>query len=369
MPDSSQRSLVLDLLRGLTLALMIVVNMSVDDVSYGPLLHASWHGLTLTDLVFPSFLFAVGASLEQVLQRSSVVGPDFLRRVLVRVALLFLIGFALSWMPFYKPDANGVFALVPLSHTRILGVLQRIALCYGAAAVIIAPRGERAAWWLGGMALLSYGVLLAVTGDLTLEGNGPRALDLALFGAAHLYHGEGLAFDPEGLMSTLPAIANVCGGYLAARQHRRSGASFETVAKLLMAAAILVVVALSWSAWQPLNKKLWTPSYSLLTIGIDCACYAMLVHAVELRHWRLGGGVVEALGRNTLALYVLSELGNIALIRTHVAGTTTFLWVHAHLFAPWAGQAFGALLYALVYLGLCGLVARELVRRGVYLRL
>ena len=372
MQDTNQRSLAVDCLRGLTLALMIVVNMAIDDDrSYGQLLHSVWHGFTLTDAVFPAFLFAVGASLALAIDRQRAEGDAAFRaRVLRRTVLLFAIGYLLSWLPFFKYDpAWGDLRFVDLAHTRILGVLQRIALTYGMAALLVQRFGSRGAWMGLATSLLAYPVLLQFSGDLTLEGNGPRRLDLFLFGAAHLYKGEGIPFDPEGLLSTLPALANVLGGYLAGRWLKARGPTSSSLGTLLITGLVATGLALSVSGVIPLNKKLWTSSYALLNLGIDAMVLGLLAYILDWKRLRGGSSFFTVLGQNTLAIYLFSEIGNLALSRTYIGDTTTFEWVHAHGFVPWAGAKFGSLLYCLAYLAVCWFVARELGRRHIQFRL
>ena len=370
--DPHQRSLAVDCLRGLTLALMIVVNMAIDDErSYGQLLHSVWHGFTLTDAVFPAFLFAVGASLALAIDRQRADGDSAFRaRVLRRTVLLFAIGFLLSWLPFFRYDpAWADLRFVDLSHTRVLGVLQRIALTYGLTALLVQRFGSRGAWIGLSSSLLLYPLLLQFSGDLTLEGNGPRRLDLFLFGADHLYKGEGIPFDPEGLLSTLPALANVLGGYLAGRWLQSRGTTSSSLGALLMTGVMATVLALGVSGVMPLNKKLWTSSYALLNLGIDAMALGVMAYLLDVKRLRRGSSFFTVLGQNTLAIYLFSEIGNLALSRTYIGDSTTFEWVHAHGFAPWAGAKLGSLLYCLAYLAVCWGVARELSRRHIQFRL
>ena len=372
MNNQLPRSVAVDVLRGLTLALMIVVNMAIDDDrSYAQLLHSVWHGFTLTDAVFPAFLFSVGASLAFAIDRQRAAGESAFRaRVLRRTVLLFGIGFVLSWLPFFHYDPIGnELRFVDVAHTRFLGVLQRIALTYGIAAWCI-QRFDRRGAWVGLVGCLAvYPILLHATGDLSLEGNGERALDLYLFGAAHLYHGEGIAFDPEGVLSTLPAIANVLGGYLVGRWLQRREERPRSLQLLAVISLGTIGAALLWSYSLPINKKLWTSSYALLNLGIDALVLTLLAYWIDLKSHRFGSAFFETLGRNTLAIYLFSEVGNLALSRTYVGDLNTFEWVHAHLYAAWAGPKLGSLLYCVTYLLLCWCVARELARRNILIRL
>jgi len=364
------RVLSMDVMRGLTLALMIVVNMSLGEHSYGQLNHAAWNGLTLTDLVFPTFMFVVGTALAINLPRYQQAGEGaFLGKVLRRTALIFLCGYLLYWFPFFHADSGGHLAVNPISGTRILGVLQRIALGYGCAALLLHYGGRRIAAGFGIAALLVYWLLLARFGDYTLPGNAVLRLDLFLFGADHLYHGEGVAFDPEGLLSTLPAIASTLAGYFACDFLQQRGRTERSVALLALAGGACVLLGLFWSQWLPINKKLWTGSYVLVAAGIDLYVLAALTQWFDVAGRRTGSYFFEVLGRNTLFIYLLSEVGNGVLWLVTVHGTPLLTWLYEQLFRPLAGERFGAFVYALAYLGACWLAGWWLDRRRIYIRL
>ena len=364
------RLLAIDVMRGLTLALMVVVNMSLGEHSYDQLNHAVWSGLTLTDLVFPTFMFVVGTALALNLPRYEQAGGGaFLARVLRRTALIFLCGYLLYWFPFFEPDQAGHLALRPLAGTRILGVLQRIALGYGCAALLLHYGGRRFAAGFAVAALLVYWLLLAHFGDYTLQGNAVLRLDLFLFGPGHLYQGEGVAFDPEGLLSTLPAIANTLAGYFACDWLQRSGRSTRSVATLALAGGACVLVGLFWSQWLPINKKLWTGSYVCVAVGIDLYVLDALTQWFDVAGRRGGTYFFEVLGRNTLFIYLLSEVGNGVLWLVQVHGTSLLTWLYERVFRPLAGERFGAFVYALAFLGACWLAGWWLDRRRIYIRL
>ena len=367
---SEVRSEALDVMRGVTLALMIVVNMAVGDgVSYGQLLHAQWDGLTLTDLVFPSFLFVVGGALAHTLAGyRAQSGLHLAGRVITRAAVIFLLGVLLSLFPFVTHSPDGQLTLVSLAQARIPGVLQRIALCYGLAALVVRLGNRRFAAAVLAGSLVGYAVLLDAFGDRTLAGNAVLRLDRWVFGDAHLYHGEGIAFDPEGLLSSLPALANVLAGYLAVSFVRRRAATYQSVATLWLVATLVILAALGWSASLPFNKKLWTSSYALLNVGTDTAAFALLVQVIDLRRWRGLVPLAAPFGRNTLLIYLLSEIGNVVLLETQVGSTSLFDWLWRTAFASWAGEKFGGLLYSVAYLLLFWLLARELDRRRLYVR-
>jgi predicted acyltransferase len=361
MPPLEHRFRAIDVLRGLTLALMIVVNMQIGPGrSYVPLLHAPWNGLTPTDVVFPTFMFVVGAALSFTLGKYATLGnPAVLRKVATRSALIFLCGYLLYWFPF----------LIPISETRVLGVLQRIAIGYGAASLIVYYGGRRAAIGYSIVALLGYWALLHACGDYSMLGNAGTRFDKWVLGEAHMYHGEGFAFDPEGILSTIPAIVNVLAGYLAARFIRDNGTNRSTIVSLVVWGAVCIGLSLCWNVVLPINKKIWTSSFVLCTVGIDLVVLAILSRVVPQDEERRWTWFFEVFGRNTLAIYLLAELGQILLRITSVGQSPVYEWLWAVGFAPWAGDELGSLLCAVVYMLICWVVACVMDRRRIYIRL
>jgi predicted acyltransferase len=358
-------------MRGLTVALMIVVNMQVGPgKSYGQLLHAAWNGLTLTDLVFPTFMFVVGTSLSFTLQRYERLGHGaVLRKVAIRTALIFLCGYLLYWVPFFTIDSSGHLAAAPISQTRILGVLQRIAIGYGVAALIIHYAGRAGALCFAVVALLGYWWLMHAFGDYSLAGSAEIRLDKLVLGESHMYHGEGVAFDPEGILSTLPAIVNVLAGYLAGRLVRDHGTTRSTIVRLVLVGLALVALGLWWNVSFPINKKLWTSSYVLCTVGIDLAVLAALVYLIPQGKEPRWTYFFEVFGRNTLTIYLLSELGEKALQMIPSHQQSLAEWIYSTGFASWAGDKLGSLLYATAYMLCCWMVGYAMDRRRIYVKL
>lgn len=371
MGKLAQRFRGIDVLRGLTLTLMIVVNMQMGPGrSYPPLLHAAWNGLTPTDLVFPTFLFVVGAALSFTLEKYAALGnAAVLRKIVTRTALIFLCGYLLYWFPFFTVDSTGATTLSPISQTRIPGVLQRIALGYGVGSLIVYYGGRVGAIAFGIAALLIYWGLMHTFGDYSLAGSAVIKLDKWVLGEAHMYHGEGVAFDPEGILSTLPAIVNVLAGYLAARFVRDHGANRFTIVRLVLIGAIFIAVAAWWDVAFPINKKLWTSSFVLCTIGIDFVVLGILIHVVPETREPRWTYFFEVFGRNTLAIYLLAEMGQTLLQTLRVGPETWYERIYAIGFEPWAGTKPGSLLYAVVYMLGCWMVAYAMDRRRIYIKL
>jgi predicted acyltransferase len=364
------RYLSLDVLRGLTVALMIVVNTPGDEAhTYAPLLHALWHGFTPTDWVFPTFLFAVGNALAFALPKYARLGNGaVLAKVGKRTALIFLLGFLLYWFPFFASDGAGGWMLSPLANTRIPGVLQRIALCFGLASLILHFGGTRGALLFCVASLLGYWGLMAGFGDYTLTGNAGLKLDLWLLGEHHLYHGEGVAFDPEGLLGTLPATVNVIAGYFAGRLLMTRGQGGDTLRRLVIAGVGCIALALLWNQAFPINKKLWTSSYVLLTVGLDLLLLPLLVYLIELRGMRRGTYFFEVLGKNTLFIYLLSEVAVVVLQRLTVNGQGALGWLYATLFKGRTPAPVSSLLFAVSFMLACWLVGWAMDRRKIYIK-
>lgn len=365
MNKLKNRYLSLDVFRGLDIALMIIVNSpGRGSTTFAPLLHAEWHGFTLTDLVFPTFLFVVGNSMSFSIKKYELMGNTaFFKKVLKRAAIIFLLGFLMYWFPFFE---NG--QLKPLAETRIFGVLQRIALCYLFAAILLHYLKTKGAIVFSILALVSYHLLLVVFGDLTLQGNAVLALDNWLIGANHMYHGEGIAFDPEGLLSTLPAIVNVVAGYLTGRFIQKNGPNYETIAKLLLIGLVLVLVALAWDMMLPINKKLWTSSFVLLTTGIDLFVIGALVYLLDMSKTYKWTYFFKVFGRNPLFIYLLSELFVISLFEIKFKGTSMYNWIAENIFIAYSGDYIGSLLFALWVMLTCWIVGYILDKKDIYIK-
>ena len=247
-------------------------------------------------------------------------------------------------------------------------MLQRIALGYGLGAIIIKYGRARGALVLCAAALLGYWAILATWGDYTLAGNAVLKLDRFLLGEAHLYHGEGVAFDPEGLLSTMPAVVNTIAGYFAGRFVLERGPTYETVAKVMMAGAFSVTVALAWNPVFPINKKIWTSSFVVLTVGIDLLVVGVLVFLIEIRKATWWTYPFEVFGRNTLFVYLVSEVGVTLLFTFRIGGRPAYQAIYSGVFDPIAAGAVGSLLFALTWTAICWLVGYGLDRRGIYIR-
>lgn len=339
---------------------MIIVNTPGSGAeAFAPLEHATWHGFTPTDLVFPSFLFAVGNAMSFSMDKYMLMGDRaFLTKVFKRTFILFLLGFLMYWFPFFRFE-DGHIVGAPFSHTRVMGVLQRIALCYLFASLLIHYLSRRNVIISGIILLVGYWFILLLFGDkaqpYSMLGNAGQYFDKFLLGNNHLYHGEGLPFDPEGVLSTLPAIVNVIIGYYAGDFIKRSGKTFDTIARLMLVGVLLVFVALCWDRFFPINKKLWTSSFVLLTTGIDLLLLSSLIYIVEIAkknafNWTK---FFLVLGKNPLTIYLLSELMAITFYMIPVQGDSFYSWINDVLFQKVVPGPIGSLLFAICFMLIC----------------
>ncbi len=308
----NQRYYSLDVFRGATVALMILVNNPGSwSHIFAPLEHASWHGCTPTDLVFPFFLFAVGNAMAFVMPRFEQAGPTvFWKKVIKRTLLIYCIGLFLNWSPFVRWDGEELTAKL-WENVRIFGVFQRIALCYFFASVIVFYAKTRGAFVISGIILLFYWVICLLLGNpgdpYSLTGWFGTNVDLNLLGITHIYKGEGVPFDPEGPSSTMAAIVQVIFGYLVGQYIQQKGKNYEMLSNIFVAGLVLLFTGYCWDMVFPVNKKIWTSSYVLYTTGLAILTLGTLIYLIEFKE-RKGAWsrFFDVFGKNPLFIFVLS---------------------------------------------------------------
>lgn len=333
----------LDAFRGLAIAGMVLVNNpGTWNAVHPPLRHAAWHGMTVADLVFPFFLFIVGAAIPPSLDGRSPLGA--LVRVVRRAVVIFALGLVLNGFPAFD-----------WATLRIPGVLQRIAVCYLLAAALYLVTGWRTQATVAAALLLGYwGALTLITvpghraGDLGPEGNLAAWVDRTVLGPEHIWR-VSRVYDPEGILGTLPAVATVLVGMLAGQWVRSHRPPRTITLGLLLAGAFGVAVGAEWSNWFPLNKALWTSSYAVLTAGIALLVFAACYWAVDVCDWRRWATPFVILGVNALAVFFLSTLTALAMTGVRVEPLTLQQLVFERAFAPWASPANASLAYAVAY--------------------
>jgi len=334
-------------------AMVIVNNPGTWTAMYWPLEHAEWNGWTPTDLIFPFFLFIVGVSLA--ISRRTLSAPAI--RILSRGAAIVACGLFLAGFPFFNP-----------SHWRIPGVLQRIGVCYVAAAFLYRwTSGRRQVTRLSAITLgilVAYWIVLARFGDLTPEGNIGAVIDRGLF-RHHLWRAR---WDPEGLLSSAPAVATTILGALAGSWLQTPATARARVVWLAMAGAAAFAVGVLWGQVFPINKQLWTSSYVLLTAGAAAIVLAACIELIDVRGLTAWAKPFVVLGRNALALFVVSGLLGKALIYVKAGGGSLQTVVYERGFA-WMGAAKNtSLAYSLAFLALMYAMCHVLYRRRIFVR-
>jgi predicted acyltransferase len=352
------RVLSLDVFRGATIASMILVNDPGSwNAVYAPLLHADWHGWTFTDTVFPFFLWIVGVSLTLSFARRVERGDDrtrLLLHVLRRSALIFGIGLFLNAVPRFD-----------LSTLRIPGVLQRIAVCYlAAAAIFLFTRTARARiLWIVGL-LAAYWVLMMTVGGgvLTPEDNLSSRIDRLLL-SGHMYS-QTKTWDPEGTVSTLPSIATALFGVLCGMLLRARLSPAEKTAWMLFTGNLLIFAGLMLSTWMPINKKIWTTPFSVFMAGLAFVVFACWYWMIDVQGWRRGTRPLMIFGMNAIAVYVFAGLLSRVL---GLSGAGPWLWTN--VFTPLAPAKLASLLYAVAFVLVCYSFAWLLYKRNWFVRL
>ena len=373
MPSSSQRFLALDVFRGMTICFMIIVNTpGSGQFSYSPLEHARWHGFTPTDLVFPSFLFAVGNAISFVMSKwANLPQSKVLGKIFKRTLIIFLCGYLLYWFPFIDSDNNNHLILSPIAHTRILGVLQRIALAYCIASLMIYYLKPKTSLIVAGIILVLYWIILLLgngSDPYSMTGNFGYTIDKLILGENHMYHGEGVAFEPEGLLGTLPSVVNVIGGYMVGRFLQQKGKTYEGISKLMLAGFACLTAAYLWDLVFPINKKLWTSSFVLYTVGLDCIIIAAIIYVVDFLGKTKWTNFFTVFGRNPLFIYLVSEVGVIILYMIHANSKQPLYNSVMKKYHKHAGLYFGSLLFAISWMLVCWLVGYYLDKKKIYVR-
>jgi predicted acyltransferase len=377
MNQRAERFLSLDVFRGMTICFMIIVNNAGSGAApFAPLEHAKWFGFTPTDLVFPSFLFAVGNAMSFAMKKfDGLSGGLVFWKIFKRALLIFLFGYFMYWIGDINHSVNGTWSISSIGQTRIMGVLQRIALCYLFASLLIHfVKSKTAIIVISILLLFGYWFLLLIFGDHAapygMLTNAGTYLDKWALGDAHLYHGEGVAFDPEGILSTLPAIVNVIWGYYAGKFIQEKGKGYETISKLMLFGFLFIFLALCWNMAFPIGKKLWTSPFTLLTVGIDLVWISAMIYIVEIAAWNPGNWTkfFTVFGKNPLPIYIFSELLGVFYGWIYINGTSFGEWINKVFFQVIAAGAIGSLLFAICYMLVCWVLGKVLDVYKIHLR-
>lgn len=380
----TERLMSLDVLRGLTVAGMILVNNPGDWGNiYAPLKHAEWNGLTPTDLVFPFFMFVMGLSMSFSLRKFDYRPTrEFWAKLVKRTVVLFALGVALSWVSLVLSrwvSADGSCSwtqiLFPFQQVRIWGVLQRLALSYFFASLLVVTiRNRSLLAGLGAAMLLLYWGILAFGHGFELSSRNVIAVvDRALVGESHMYlewlpDGGRIAFDPEGLVSTLPGIVHVLIGFFCGNLLLRPLSVDEKMVHLAVACSVLLIGGFLLGYACPVNKKIWSPTYVLVTCGFAMLLLILLMWVIDICKKRRWCYPFRAFGCNPLVIYVFASFLAIVL-ETIPCGDLSFkdqicLWISGWAVVP----QLASLIYALLYVAFNGLLACILLKREIFIK-
>lgn len=371
--QKTQRFVALDVFRGMTVAFMIIVNTpgSYKNV-FAPFDHAVWNGFTAADLVFPSFLFVVGAAISFVMKKwENEPTSKVLWKIIKRTIIIFILGYILMY-PYsmmMKMQPGSIFP--PFSETRLMGVLQRIALTYFIASLMFYYLKTRT------IAIISIGILILYwpvlaffgsgTDPFSLQTNAVLKLDTWLLGTGHLWIGDGFPFDPEGILSTIPAIVTVVAGAFAGKYVQTNGRTFEGLIKLFIVGFTCFIIAYFWNFGFPINKKLWTSSFVLHTTGLTCMLLSTVIYLLDFRRINFSVYFFQVFGRNPLVLYMFSMFCALLFMLIPFHGTSVQNWLYENIFAI-AGAKLGSFLYAISFMLMCWIVGYVLDRRKIYIK-
>lgn len=387
------RLLSLDVLRGVTIAGMIMVNNPGSwGKVYAPLGHAQWNGLTPTDLVFPFFMFIMGVSMFLSYKKFDFkFSKDSFVKLLRRSVLLFLIGLAIGWLSLSMRQYNGLRgeemgilsklwqAVSGIENLRILGVLQRLALVsfFGSLTVLlIRPKYIP---WLIGFILILYWALIGWTNSYEMSEESIIAvIDRAMLGVTHMYKdsmadGTRIAFDPEGILSTLPCIAHVLLGFWAGKLISETKDLGEKIQKLFIFGTILLFVGFLLDYGFPINKKTWSSSFVLATCGLASLFLGLLIWIIDIKGKKKWSVFFESFGVNPMFVYVVGAVlsilaGNIGFSYSgEWISTKTF--IYNHMLQPVFGDYPGSLAFALIFVAICWFIGHILYKKKIYIKL
>lgn len=386
-PDtSSRRLLALDILRGITIAGMIMVNNPGSwSFVYAPLGHAAWHGLTPTDLVFPFFMFIMGISTYISLKKYDFTfSYSAMRKIIRRTAVIFAIGLGIAWFGLTCRTWHGLAdeglsfgarlwqSVSNFGHLRILGVMQRLALSYGATALIALTVRHRRIPYLIAALLGGYTVLLLVGNGLAYnETNILSIVDRAVLGVNHIYKDNGI--EPEGLLSTIPAIAHVLIGFCCGRAMLG-----VTEVRDKMLRLFLIGTAMAFAGWLlsygcPINKKIWSPTFVLITCGMAAGLLALLIWIIDVKGHTKWCRFFEAFGVNPLFMYVAGAVLSILLSSIYLTYEGDPVTLKGFLYdvclRPWAGDYGGSFLFAALFVVFNWLIGFILYKKKIYIKI
>ena len=377
-----KRLLALDIMRGITIAGMLLVNNPGSWGSiYAPLRHAEWHGLTPTDLVFPFFMFIMGVSTWFSLKKYNFeFSAASLRKVLRRTVVIFAIGLGIAWLAKVLYGIHGDRPIgdimTDFSHIRVLGVMPRLALCYCAASILAMLLRRKALALTTGALLVLYSILLIAGNGFEFSADNIICrIDHAVLGENHMYGdtvgGQYLKFDPEGLLSTLPSIAHVLIGFLCGGLITGTADNMRRTNSLFIVGAVLTFAGLLLSYGIPVNKKIWSPTFVLTTCGLASTLLALLITVIDIKGYRSWSRFFEAFGINPLFMYCYGTVFAVLLGAIHIGEKSIHTILYNDALMPLcAGNAtLASLLYAIFVVVAVWLVGLILYKKKIYIKI
>lgn len=378
----------LDIMRGMTIAGMLLVNNpgSWGNI-YAPLRHAEWNGLTPTDLVFPFFMFIMGVSTYFSMRKYNFeFTTRSFRKILRRSVVLFAIGIAIAWLGLFLRGITGgadlTDAVFNFNHIRILGVIPRLAICYGfgaTLALLIPHRGLP--WTVAGILVLYAALLLFGNGFDFSEKNVLYIVDNKVLGPDHLYSdtigGVTLHLDPEGLLSTLPSVAHMLIGFLCGRLIMQSDDDERRINSLFIVGTILTFSGFLLDFGIPINKKIWSPTFVLTTCGLAAGTLALLIWVIDIRGYKRWCRFFEAFGINPLFMYVAGTVASliISFVKVPYAGAESGIisvkgWIYSACLMPLCCDAtFASLVFAIFFVVCIWCIGYVLYRKKIYIKI
>lgn len=363
------RLVSLDAFRGFTITAMILVNTPGSwSHLYAPLSHADWHGCTPTDLIFPFFLFIIGVSIWFSSKKfdNQLTGP-IIKKITKRAIFIFLIGLLINAFPFYN---------IEIEKFRILGVLQRIAIAFWLGAILcLFFKKHKKLLFVSGVILLAYWAILFFFGGnrpYSLASNIVRALDIKIFGAAHLWGGKGIPFDPEGLLSSLPAVVSIIFGFMTGQMIEQTKQS-ALLPRMVLIGVLCILIGWFWGGFFPINKSLWTSSYVVYTTGFALLFLSIFIWLIDIKKIKGWAAPFFVFGTNALFAYILSMIWVKVLFTITWAnelGTSTnaYEWLYQSIMVPIAGNLNGSLLFAIVHVIIFWAILLVLYRRKIFIK-
>lgn len=380
-----KRLLALDILRGITIAGMLLVNNPGTWSSiYAPLEHAEWEGLTPTDLVFPFFVFVMGVSMYFSLRKFNFsLNANVFLKIVKRTVILFLIGWAVSWFAvwlrgLYNPDLD--FVDRAINHLRILGVFQRLALVYFFGSLLAVTLKHRFIPWLIGIILIAYAIILAVGHGYDISADNIIArIDNAVLGENHMYK-EGvfdgiIAFDPEGILSTLPCIAHVLIGFMVGKLIMTYHNKTELISKLALLGFAMMLGGWLLQYGIPCGKKMWSSTFVLITTGMASSLLALLIYIIDVKGRSKWCRFFQSFGVNPLFCYLVGTILSIVFgtvrFGTNAAGdpVTIHSLIHDGCKAITCSTEAASCLYAIVFVLICWCFGYILYKKKIYIKI